>query len=163
MEDIDFYPILEAIHILSAMVLFGTGLGTAFHMWMAHKSGSVEAIAVAAQTTVKADWWFTTPAIIIQPLTGVLMIVVVGFPYDSPWLITSYGLYVLAGLCWIPVVKIQIEVARIAKAAALAKKSLPREYFTKMKIWYRLGWPAFIAVLAVFYLMVMKPDLWLYW
>ncbi|MCH7807119.1 MAG: DUF2269 domain-containing protein [Proteobacteria bacterium] len=161
--ELDLYPILESLHILSATILFGTGLGTAFHMWMAHKSGNVEAIAVAARTTVKADWWFTAPAIIGQLVTGIGMIVFVGFPYDLPWLVSSYVLFAIAGACWIPVVKIQMHVAELAASAAKAKKPLPEEYFDKMKVWYRLGWPAFIAVLMIFYMMVMKPDLWMFW
>lgn len=161
--EFDLYPFLKWLHIISATVLFGTGLGTAFHMWMAHKSGNVEAIAVAARTTVKADWWFTTPAIILQLVTGIAMVISVGFPSSSPWLVVSYALFALAGACWIPVVKIQMRVAKLAEAAAKDKKPLPDDYFNKMKLWYRLGWPAFIAVLVIFYLMVHKPDFWLYW
>ncbi|MCH8323233.1 MAG: DUF2269 domain-containing protein [Proteobacteria bacterium] len=100
--ELDLYPILESLHILSATILFGTGLGTAFHMWMAHKSGNVEAIAVAARTTVKADWWFTAPAIIIQLLTGIGMIIFVGFPYDLPWLVSSYVLFAIAAAAAAP-------------------------------------------------------------
>ena len=47
------------LHILGATVLFGTGLGTAFHHWMSHRSGEPEAIAVATRNTVLADGIFT--------------------------------------------------------------------------------------------------------
>ncbi|MEE8296144.1 MAG: DUF2269 domain-containing protein [Sphingomonadales bacterium] len=154
------YPLLEFIHILSAAILFGTGLGTAFHMWMAHKSGNVPAIAVAARNTVKADFWLTAPAIIIQLATGIAMIVFVGFLWNAEWLIHAYILFAIAGAAWIPVVKIQIEVANLAEEAAANNKPLPEAYFRKMKIWYWLGWPAFIAVIAIFYLMVFKPEIW---
>jgi uncharacterized membrane protein len=160
MDLMTLYPLLEFIHILSAAVLFGTGLGTAFHMWMAHRSGNVGAIAVAARNTVKADFWFTTPAIILQLLTGLAMIKFVGFLWNSEWLIHSYILFAIAGAAWIPVVKIQIEVAKMAEEAADQGKPLPEAYFRKMKIWYRLGWPAFIAIIIIFYLMVFKPDFW---
>jgi len=154
------YPLLEFIHILSAAILFGTGLGTAFHMWMAHRSGNVAAIAVAARNTVKADFWFTTPAVILLLLTGISMIVFVGFLWNAEWLIHAYILFAIAGAAWIPVVKIQIEVAKMAEDAATKGKPLPEAYFKKMKIWYRLGWPAFIAVIIIFYLMVFKPQIW---
>jgi uncharacterized membrane protein len=64
----DHYLLLKTVHIVSATILFGTGLGTAFHMWMSHLSGSVPAIAVAAPNTVIADFLFTTPAVIVQPV-----------------------------------------------------------------------------------------------
>ena len=158
----DLYPLLEWIHILSATIIFGTGLGTAFHMWFAHKSGNVDAIAVAAANTVKADFIFTLPAVIVQPATGILMIVYVGFPWDMPWLVASYVLYAVAGACWIPVVFLQMKAARLAKAAAAGNKPLPADYHKAMKVWFRLGWPAFIAVLIIFYMMIHKPGLWLY-
>jgi uncharacterized membrane protein len=63
----DYYLLLKTVHIVSATILFGTGLGTAFHMWMSHLSGSVQAIAVAARNTVIADFLFTTPAVVVQP------------------------------------------------------------------------------------------------
>lgn len=162
MDAMDLYPILEFVHILSAAVLFGTGLGIAFHMWMAHKSGNVTAIAVAARNTVKADLWLTTPAVVIQLLTGISMIVFVGFQWDAEWLIHAYILFAIAGAAWLPVVKIQMDVAKMAEEAAAAGKPLPEAYFKKMKIWYRLGWPAFIAVIIIFYMMVFKPQIWGY-
>jgi uncharacterized membrane protein len=62
----DYYLLLKAVHIVSATILFGTGVGTAFHMWMSHLSGSVPAIAMAARNTVIADFLFTTPAVVVQ-------------------------------------------------------------------------------------------------
>ena len=158
----DLYPLLEWLHILSATIIFGTGIGTAFHMWFSHKSGNVQAIAVAARNTVRADFIFTLPAVILQPLTGVLMIVFVGFPWDMPWLVVSYILYAIAGAAWVPVVFLQMKAARLASVAAETGKPLPEEYHKAMKVWFRLGWPAFIAVFIIFYMMVHKPNLWLY-
>ena len=66
----NIYLALKWLHILSATVLFGTGIGTAFFKWMTDRSLDVRAIRIVNQRTVLADWLFTTPAIILQPSTG---------------------------------------------------------------------------------------------
>ena len=148
---------IKYAHILGATVLFGTGLGTAFHMWMTHRSGDVRAIAVASRNTVLADWLFTTPAVIMQPLTGALLIWHYGYALTDWWILASIGLYVLTGLCWLPVVGLQIRAARLSAKAAATGAALPPDYHRTMRIWFLLGWPAFIAVLVIFHLMLFKP------
>lgn len=147
---------LRLLHILSATVLFGTGLGTAFHMWFAHRSGEVAVIAVAARNTVRADFWFTTPAVILQPATGAALIWFGGHDPLAPWLIAAYALYVVAGTCWLPVVVLQIRARDLAAAALTSGQPLPPAYRRTMGLWFALGWPAFTAVVAIFALMVMR-------
>jgi uncharacterized membrane protein len=43
-----WFLILKTLHILSAIVLLGTGFGTAFHFWATHLRGDPRAIAAAA-------------------------------------------------------------------------------------------------------------------
>jgi uncharacterized membrane protein len=152
----DDYLLLKTVHIVSATILFGTGLGTAFHMWMSHLSGSVPAIAVAARNAVIADFVFTTPAVIVQPVTGVLLSLHAGLPLTAGWLQLSIGLYLLTGACWLPVVWLQMRMHRLAEAALAADTALPDRYHRYARCWFWLGWPAFGAVLAIFYLMVFK-------
>jgi uncharacterized membrane protein len=157
---IDAYPALKLLHILSATLLFGTGLGTAFHMWMAHRSRQVHAIAAAARHTVLADFLFTTPAVIVQPVTGYLLIRLGGIEPASPWLVATYALYALTGACWLPVVRLQIRARDLAAHAAAPGEELPGQYWRIMRWWFALGWPAFTAVIAIFWLMVAQPELW---
>ena len=155
--DFTTYQVIKVVHILSATVLFGTGLGTAFHFWLAHRGGRLEAIASAARSTVIADFLFTTPAVIVQPVTGLVMAVANGYPLGSTWLAASIALYVLAGACWVPVVFIQVRMRRIAEQCVLEGTALPPHYHRLFRAWFWLGWPAFIALVAVFWLMVAKP------
>ena len=154
------YAVLKFVHIVSATVLFGTGLSTAFFMWMSHRSRNVMAIANAARLTVLADWLFTTPAVIVQPVTGVALMWLVGHPPATPWLLLSIALYGLAGACWLPVVAQQLRVRNISAAAEREGRALPPEYYRCMRWWFALGWPAFVAVLATFWLIIAKPSLW---
>jgi uncharacterized membrane protein len=108
------YEIVKTVHILSATVLFGTGLGTAWFMWRADCSGDAAAVAATARNVVLADWLFTTPAIILQPLTGLWLIFLGGYSSAETWLLWTYGLYLLAGACWLPVVWLQIRMRDLA-------------------------------------------------
>jgi uncharacterized membrane protein len=86
------YTAVKTFHILSMVLLFGTGLGSAFYKWMADRSGHVPHIAVTNRHVVLTDWIFTTPTAILQPLTGLWM----GLPLHTPWIAVSLGLYALA-------------------------------------------------------------------
>ncbi len=77
----------------------------------------------------------------------------------EPWLLAAYGLYLLAFACWVPV-GLQIRAQRLAQSAAAAGAPLPPEYARTMRPWFLLGWPAFLGLLGVFWLMVAKPPLW---
>jgi len=154
------YLLIKYLHIVSSVLMVGTGLGSAFYMFFANRSGSVAAQAVVSRLVVRADWWFTTPTVVIQPLSGLAMVYLAGWPLSSPWLMVSMALYMLAGACWVPVVFLQIRMARIAAASHMAGQPLPVDYWRDASRWERLGYPAFAAMVIVFYLMVVKPGLW---
>lgn len=153
------YLIVKWVHILSSVVLVGTGFGTAFYLFFANRSGVVAAQAVVTRLVVRADWWFTTPAIVVQPATGLWMAHLAGLPLNTPWIMWTLVLYGLAGLCWIPVVWLQLRMAAMAQAAHAAGEALPPRYERYARWWEWLGYPAFLAMLAIFYLMVAKPEL----
>jgi uncharacterized membrane protein len=153
------YLTVKWLHILSSVLMVGTGFGSAFYMFFANRQADVRTRAVVARLVVRADAWFTTPAVIFQPLSGLWMVHAAGWPWDARWIQWSIALYVLAGACWLPVVWLQIRMARIAAASAAANTPLPAEYDRLARIWEWLGYPAFVAMLAIYYLMVAKPSL----
>jgi uncharacterized membrane protein len=154
------YLVIKWVHILSSVLMVGTGLGSAFYMFFTNRSGSLAAQAVVTRLVVRADWWFTTPTVILQPASGIAMVYVAGWPLSSPWLLTSIALYLLAGACWLPVVWLQIRMAKDAQQAHADGTALPARYWRDARLWEALGYPAFIAMAVVFYLMVNKPALW---
>ena len=150
------YTTIKTLHILSMVLLFGTGLGSAFYKWMADRSGNVAHIAVTNRHVVLADWIFTTPTVIFQPLSGLTMAMMLNLPLTTPWIAISLSLYVLAGLCWLPVVWLQIRMQKIAAAAVAAGIVLPALYWRMARWWFWLGVPAFAAMVLVVALMVCK-------
>lgn len=152
------YYVAKWLHILSSTLLFGTGLGSAYYMFFASLTRDAKAVAIVVRFVVRADWWFTTPTIVFQPLSGFYMMHLAGFPFSSPWIAWSIALYLLAGVCWLPVVWMQIRMADLARAAAERREALPRRYWQFLGLWTALGVVAFLALVAVFWLMVAKPS-----
>jgi len=153
------YLVLKWLHIVSSVLMVGTGLGSAFYMFFANRSGIVPAQAVVSRLVVRADWWFTTPTVILQPATGFALAHMAGWPLSTPWLAVSLALFVFAGACWLPVVWLQIRMAAIAAQAHRDAAPLPPLYACYQRWWELLGYPAFAAMVVVFYLMVNKPQL----
>ena len=151
------YLVVKWLHILSSTVLFGTGLGSAYYMFFASRTRDARTIAHVVRYVVVADWLFTTTTIIAQPLTGLALAHLAGFPLSSAWIVWSFVLYLVAGACWIPVVVIQIRMRRLAEAAAASGGPLPPAYNACLRLWTALGIPAFVALVIVFWLMVAKP------
>jgi uncharacterized membrane protein len=149
--------LIKTLHIVSATVLFGTGLGIAFFFWSARHRDD-QARLFAARTTVLADFVFTLPAVILQPITGSVLIAKSGLDPREPWLIASYVLYAVAGLCWVPVVGLQIRMKRMLEAKIAGAEFDGRAYERLRKAWFLLGWPAFLGLVVVFWLMVAKPN-----
>ncbi len=151
------YMVVKWLHILSSTFLFGTGIGSAFYMLFTSISRDVRAIAVVSRYVVLADWIFTSTTVVLQPLTGFYLVYLAGFPLHSPWIMWSLVLYLVAGACWLPVVWMQIRMRDMAQAAARDDTELPALYWRYLRIWVALGIPAFLALVAVFWLMVAKP------
>jgi len=141
------------------VLLFGTGLGSAFYKWMADRSGNLAHIAVTNRHVVLADWMFTTPTVIFQPLSGLWLAHLLGLPLTTPWLAASLFLYGLAGACWLPVVWLQIRMRDLAAAALAANRELPPAYWRMARRWFWLGVPAFTAMVLVVALMVFKHPI----
>lgn len=154
------YLALKWLHILSATLLYGTGLGSAFYKFMADRSGNLQAIAQTNKVVVLADWCFTTPTVILQPVTGIWLAHLAGYPLTSSWLVVSMLLYSVAGLCWLPVVRLQIRMKMLALEAVSHDRPLDPRYTRLTRAWFWLGVPAFIALVLVYVLMVFKPVLW---
>jgi len=153
------YLLMKWLHILSSTLLFGTGLGSAFYMYFTSRTRDPRVIAVVVRQVVIADWVFTTPTVILQPLTGFYLVHLAGFPLATPWILWSVGLYLLAGAAWLPVVWMQIGMRNMAATAAASGADLSPEYWRLLRVWVGLGIVAFAALVAVFYLMVAKPAL----
>lgn len=150
------YNLLKTLHIISASLLFGTGLGTFFFMIRACRSGNIEAIKVTANTVVIADWSFTAPAVLVQFATGLGLMHLLHIPFGSTWFLVIFALFCFVGALWLPVVYIQIQLRNLL-AHHPTDQPLPPRFVTQVRRWEAMGYPAFSAVVVIFGLMVYKP------
>ncbi|MDP2121327.1 MAG: DUF2269 domain-containing protein [Hoeflea sp.] len=153
------YELLLSLHVLGAIVLLGTGAGIAFFMVMAVRTREPKLIAHVGGTVVIADALFTATAVVLQPVTGVLLAREAGWALGEGWIVLSIGLYVVTGLFWLPVVWIQIRLRDLARAAAEGGTALTRDFDRLYRIWFAAGFPAFFAVLGILWLMLVKPEI----
>jgi uncharacterized membrane protein len=155
---VSLYVLLKFAHVIGAAVLLGTGAGIAFFMLLAHRTGDPRVVAAVARIVVIADFIFTATAVVAQPVTGVLLAKQVGYPLTSGWIVLSIALYLWTGAWWLPVVWMQAKMRRLADAAAQAGEPLPAAYHRLFRLWFAFGFPAFAAVLAIFWLMIARPQ-----
>lgn len=156
----DALSLWKTAHIVSAAILFGTGLGIAFFCWFGYRGalrrGEIDPLREALRLTVVADTLFTAPAVVFQAVSGVVLMHLLGLPLVSAWSIAVWSLFVLTGACWLPVVALQVRLWREAERTS-SLQALPERFHRWFRWWLALGLPAFCAVLALFYLMVAKP------
>ena len=107
---------------------------------------------------VIADLVFTASAVVVQPITGIALAHVAGYSLTDSWIVASAALYVFVGLCWLPVLWLQKRMRDLAVAAQRTGAPLPADYDRYFRIWFILGWPAFIAMIAIFWLMITRPQ-----
>ena len=151
------YLILKFIHIIGAVVIMGTGTGIAFFMVMAHRSKDPAFIAKTASTVVVADKVFTLTAIIVQPISGYFLMREIGASFGDFWIVASIGLFIVAGVFWLPVVWMQMRMRDLARAAVSQGSALPDQYYTLYRRWFLFGFPGFGAITAIIWLMISKP------
>lgn len=154
------YLVLKWVHILSSTILFGAGVGSAFHLFAATLRRRIGGVAGASRNVVLADWLLTTPTAVLQPVTGVWLVHKMGLPFSTPWVAWSLGLYAVAMACWLPVVVIQIRMHKLADTAERAGAPVPAAFDRLFHWWCGLGTAALLAFLLIFWLMVTKSVPW---
>jgi uncharacterized membrane protein len=154
------YFALKYLHVIGAAVLLGTGAGIAFFMLVAHLGGRPAVIAGVARIVVLADFLFTATAVVVQPVSGIALAWTVGYSLWESWIVASIALYIFTGAFWLPVVIMQMRMRDLAEAAVATGAPLPARYHRLFWIWFAFGFPAFAAVLAIFWLMIARPTLW---
>jgi uncharacterized membrane protein len=153
------YLVLKYLHVLGAVVILGTGAGIAFFMLMAHVSRDAHFIARTLAVVVIADLLFTASAVVVQPITGYLLMRTVGASFADAWICWSLVLYLLAGAFWLPAVWMQLKMRNLARVAAEAGAPLAAHYHRLFRAWFVCGIPGFGSVLAILWLMIAKPVL----
>ena len=105
---------------------------------------------------VIADFVFTATAVVLQPVTGILLVREVGYSFSDAWIFWSIVLYLVTGAFWLPRMDADADApsrrcrrrGRNGSAALLSQVNM---------VVVRVGFPAFAAVIAIFWLMTARP------
>jgi uncharacterized membrane protein len=154
------YVWLKWLHVLSSAILLGAGLGTAFMLWSAHRSGKARVVAVVARAITKAGPRFLVPTAVVQLVTGLGLAIVTGIPVNASWLVVSYLLYLVAFACWLSAAVLQVRMRDLAREAASSATPFRYGYYQAMKQWRLIAPATFIVWALIFLMMTAKPKLW---
>nr|WP_255775339.1 DUF2269 domain-containing protein [Microbulbifer sediminum] len=150
----------KALHVLSAIIVFGTGIGIAWYAMRGWRTGDTHIMRWISAETVAADWIFTTAAILL--LLGSAS----GMLYSNPallgftWLRLSAILTLLVFCLWVPVVYIQYGIRRrLRNRSGHAGQEGDPGIRRLVHYWYLLGALALPLMIAIVFLMVTKPAL----
>lgn len=154
------YFVMKWLHILSSVLMVGTGFGSAVYFFFVNRWGDIHAKQYVARMVVFCDWLFTTPTIILQPISGYWLMRQSGWTFDSPWFLSVLLVYVIVGMSWLPVVWLQIRMKQLLDEALKQNKPIPSLYETYRKWWEGLGVIGFGGSTVLFYLMVSKASFW---
>jgi uncharacterized membrane protein len=148
---------LLVLHVLGAIVALGFSLSYAFWIGRGEAAGPGER-AFALRTVSWIDRRATTPAYILQAVTGVLLVAVTDWArLRQAWLAISIGLYllltILAIVGFAPAHRRQTAVAE----RALAGEDVTAEYAAAGAAARRWGVLVTLLTLTIVVLMVTKP------
>ena len=116
-------------------------------------------MAGVARTVVLADFLFTATAVILQPITGAWLAWSSGYSLGDGWIAASIMLYLVVGAFWLPVVWMQMRMRDLAVARGRDGRQAAGRIIVFFWWWFAFGFPAFAAVLMIFWLMIARPAI----
>ncbi|MBL4735110.1 MAG: DUF2269 domain-containing protein [Flavobacteriales bacterium] len=146
------YHILKLIHIVSATLMIGAGIGSAFYLFLSYKRYQASTLKDVLKLVVMADSVFTAPSIIIQFITGLMLSNMLSLT-STDWFLIVMGVSGLILVMWLRAAFLQIKLRKILEK----ENEITPEFHYLMKVWFYLGVPSFLGALYLYYLMVYKP------
>jgi uncharacterized membrane protein len=157
---IDVIFAIKFVHVLAAAAMFGTWLGLAAFMWLAHRSKNTSVVALISQFVVTVEKTVMTPAVLLQPLAGFPLAYAIGLqPFSELWILISLVFYAVIVVCWILAMRAEISIRDLAREAALESKPLPKSYRQKFRTWRLVAVPLLLGMMCLFALMIWQPRL----
>ncbi len=158
---IDVIFAIKFVHVLAAAAMFGTWLGMAVFMQLAHRSGNTSVVALTSRFVVSVELIVMAAAMAVQPISGLALAWAIGLsPPDEFWIVLSLVLYVLVAAAWLAVLGIEMRMRNLTRQAAIDSVPLPQAYRRLFRLYSALVWPALTGMIAVFALMIWQPRFW---
>jgi uncharacterized membrane protein len=156
----ELFKIVLVLHVLGAVVALGFSLSYAAWLARGDASGGDERV-FALETVSWIDRRVTTPAYVLQAVTGVTLVLLTDLDrFREAWLVLAIGIYVL--LTVLAIVRFApAHRRRMALAEELAAGHGDADaYRTAREVATRWGIVVTALTLLILVLMVWKPSLW---
>ncbi len=150
------YLLLKWVHILAAITALGANI--TYGLWISRAAKDPQALPFVLHTVRILDSRIANPAYALLLVTGIALVIVAPWPWTTPWILVSLILYVTAFLLGILVYAPAFR-RQIALAESPAGPGSP-EYAAAARRSNILGIVVTLIVVAIVYLMVVKPPLW---
>lgn len=151
----DTYLLLKWAHVLLAIL--AVGFNASYGVILSRAARAPEHMAFALQTVRALDRRFANPGYVLLLVTGLGMVHLGGWSLATPWIVVSLTLYTAIALLGIaayaPLVRRQAAVLAAAGATS-------PEFVSLQKRNSAFGALLLVLVVAIEYLMVVKPPLW---
>ena len=155
---IDLIFAIKFVHLLAAAAMFGTWLGVAVFMLLAHRSGNTSVVALTSRFAVSVEKIVMIAALVLQPISGFALAWAIGVsPLEEFWIVLSLALYAAVVAIWLAVLRVEIRIRNMTKQAALDSVPLSDAYRRLFRFYSALVWPALAAMVVLFLLMVWQP------
>lgn len=152
--------LLRAAHVLSAAIIFGTGLGIVFFTWFGYRAavreGAIGALRQTLRLTLIADVGLIAPAAAFQAASGFALMEARSWSLASAWSVAVWDIFAFAGVCWLLALFILVRLARGSREAP-SVAALPARFHRRFRLWLALGALVYAAVIVIYWLMVAKP------
>jgi len=155
---IDLIFAIKFVHLLAAAAMFGTWLGVAVFMLLAHRSGNTSVVALTSRFAVSVEKIVMIAALVLQPISGFPLAWAIGLsPLEEFWIVLSLALYAAVVAIWLAALRIEIRIRNMTRQAALDAVPLSDAYRRLFRFYSALVWPALAAMVVLFLLMVWQP------
>lgn len=151
--------VLQFVHQLAAAAMFGTWLGIALFMLLAHRSASTAVAAMATRLVVAVEKTVMIVAMAVAPISGFPLASAVGLsPADEFWVVPSIAIYAIVFIGWIGAFGIEMRLRSLARKAALKGAPLSNGYRRLFRTWRVLALLILAGMVALFVLMIWQPH-----
>ena len=149
------YLLMKYLHVLAAIVAFGANV--TYGIWITRASRHPDVMPFTLRGIKLIDDRLANPAYALLLVIGLLMVFTSHLSLTTSWLLTALVLYVLVILIglmgYTPTLRHQIQILETEGFNSPAYQTLARRGTI-------LGVVLAILVIAIVFLMVVKPSLW---
>ena len=148
------------VHIVAATLFFANAVIGILWEYRSLASRRPAVILYTYDTVAWLDARFSSPMIVITVIAGIMMSTILGDMWQIGWLSLAFLLFVVSGVVWVGVdIPTQYRIKKLIAEVDPGAEALPRELMRLLTLRLWISMAGVIPLVAVFVLMVYKPEI----